>query len=246
MKYRNLYILFLIFTASVLFYFVSPKAAEGEDITISSNTTWAAGTYTYRDITITNNAILTLQGSYTDDNDGVGVTINARTITIDTGSSISANSQGYIHESGPGKGYLGSSGYGSGAAHGGNGAAAALNNISQENTAIYDTGFRPTKLGSGGALAAGGTGGGAVIINASSAVILNGSISANGGAGGYKAGGGSGGTVSIDTVSISGSGSISALGGNGAGNSGSGGGGGMVSIYYSDSYSLATNSLTVT
>lgn len=246
MKYRNLYILVLIFTASVLFYFVSPKAAEDEDITISTNATWAAGTYTYRDITITNNAILTLQGSYTDDSDGVGVTINARTITIDTGSSISANSQGYIHESGPGKGYLGSSGYGSGAAHGGNGAAAALNNISQENTAIYDTGFRPTKLGSGGALAAGGTGGGAVIINASSAVILNGTISANGGAGGYKAGGGSGGTVSIDTVSISGSGSISALGGNGAGNSGSGGGGGMVSVYYSDSYSLATNSLTVT
>jgi len=62
MKYRNLYILFLIFTASVLFYFVSPKAAEDEDITISTNTTWAAGTYTYRDITITNNATLTLGG----------------------------------------------------------------------------------------------------------------------------------------------------------------------------------------
>lgn len=227
--------------------FLDISRANGEeDITINSNTTWSAGTYTYRDILITNNATLTLQGSYTDDNDGFGVTINARNISIDTGSTISANAQGYARDAGPGKGYTGTSSYGSGGAYGGNGAAAALNNILQENTSRYDEAFRPTKLGSGGALAAGGSGGGAIIINCSELVTVNGTVSANGqNAPGAKGGGGSGGTVSIDAGSVVGGGSISAIGGNGIANSGSGGGGGRVSVYYSDTYSVNPANVSV-
>jgi len=218
------------FMLAMTLFFDTSKADETEDITISSNTSWSAGTYTYRDITITNNATLTLQGSYTDDNDGIGVTINARNITVDTGSSISANAQGYAHDAGPGKGYIGSSSYGSGGAHGGNGGAAALNNIAQENTSIYDVGFRPTKLGSGGGGANGSNGGGAIIINNLETIRIDGTISANGAdTSARKGGGGSGGSISVTTSSATGSGVLTADGGNGT--NGGGGGGGMISVY---------------
>ncbi|OQA51859.1 MAG: hypothetical protein BWY43_00789 [candidate division WS2 bacterium ADurb.Bin280] len=232
------------FMLAMTLFFDTSKADETEDITISSNTSWSAGTYTYRDITITNNATLTLQGSYTDDNDGIGVTINARNITIDTGSSIRADGQGYLLNSGPGKGYIGKTSYGSGGAHGGNGGAASLDDIQLENSLIYDVIFRPSKLGSGGGGTNAGSGGGAIIINVAGDVNINGSISANGTASShYKGGGGSGGTVSITANSVIGSGSISANGGNG--NSG-GGGGGIVSVYYKENFSLISGNISAT
>lgn len=233
------------FMIATTFFLDTSKADENEDITISSNTSWPAGTYTYRDIIVTNNATLTLQGSYTNDNDGIGVTINARNIRVDSGSSINANAQGHIHETGPGKGYVGTSGYGSGAAHGGNGAAAALNNIAQKNTLLYDIAFGPSMLGSGGGRSNGGTGGGSIIINTQFEVIINGSISANGGAGGASAGGGSGGSVNISANTISGTGSVSSIGGNGPSNSGSGAGGGRISFYYAESYALTSANISV-
>lgn len=236
MKYRNLYILFLIFTASVLFYFVSPKAAEDEDITISTNTTWAAGTYTYRDITITNNATLTLGGSYTNDVDGSGVIINARNITINSGSVISANATGYAGSHGPGMG-IGS--FGSGAGYGG---AGSVGGTGETPGGAYGSAVAPVDLGSGGGNA-GGAGGGAIKLNLSGNLSLGGTISANGANGAMWKGGGSGGSVYIIGNDFSGAGSITATGGNGASGSGSGGGG-RVAIYYGGTNGLNLANVT--
>jgi len=236
MKYRNLYILFLIFTASVLFYFVSPKAAEDEDITISTNTTWAAGTYTYRDITITNNATLTLGGSYTNDVDGSGVIINARNITINSGSVISANATGYAGSHGPGMG-IGS--FGSGAGYGG---AGSVGGTGETPGGTYGSAVAPIDLGSGGGNA-GGAGGGAIKLNLSGNLLLDGMISANGANGAMWKGGGSGGSVYIIGNDFSGAGSITATGGNGASGSGSGGGG-RVAIYYGGTNGLNLANIT--
>jgi hypothetical protein len=88
-------------------------------------------------------------------------------------------------------------------------------------------------LGSGGSCGpysrAGGNGGGLVRITASDAVVVQGSILANGGTGvGYQAGSGSGGSIKIETSLLCGIGTIAA---NGGANE-VGGGGGRVAITY--------------
>lgn len=222
------------------------NADAGEDITISSNTTWESGTYTYQDITITNNSTLTLNGAYTDNNDGAGVTINARNITVESGSSISATGTGYLGCAGPGAGIVsGTSGLGG--SYGGRGGV-TLSDVT------YGSALNPTNLGSGGCaygsdVAKSGKGGGAITIVASGQVSIGGSVVANGSnglskTGGYPTGGGSGGTINISTASITGAGSVTANGGNGY-NSGGVGGGGRVSIFYS-SGSLSSMTISAT
>lgn len=202
-------------------------SAADEDITISANTTWAAGTYTYRDITITNNAVLTLNGSYTNDSDGVGVTINARNVTIDSGASITATGKGYATQNGPGKGAVAGM-FGSGGSYGGKGGLSATSTASGP---IYGLVTNPTQLGSGGS-GASASGGGAIILNLSGNLASEGNITANGINGGSYTGGGSGGTIKISAVDISGVGTINANGGNGGASGGGAGGGGRVAIYY--------------
>lgn len=198
-------------------------ADEGEDIVISSDASWSAGSYTYRDITITNNAILTLEGTHTNDSDGYGVTISARNIIIESGSSISANNQGYSAFFGPGKpspdGSLsGGAGYG--------GAGGEGRRTENWGGPSYGSALNPTDLGSG----SNGAGGGAIIISCDSISIF-GNIQANG------TGGGSGGSVNIQTATIIGSGSISANGGDNDPSYRGGGGGGRVDIFYESSSS---------
>lgn len=211
---------------------IEGRADAGQDITISSNTTWESGTYTYQDIHITNNATLTLNGAYTDNNNGVGVTINARDVTIDSGSSISAAATGYAGCAGPGAGTPALDG--KGGSYGGRGGQ-SLTDLT------YGSALNPSNLGSGGCAyqsdaARCGKGGGAITIVASGQVSIGGSIIANGGnglskTGGYQTGGGSGGTININTASITGAGSLTANGGNGY-NSGGVGGGGRISVFY--------------
>ncbi|MFH1493145.1 MAG: hypothetical protein ABIE81_07420, partial [Candidatus Omnitrophota bacterium] len=83
-----------------------------QDITISTNTTWESGTYTYGNVLITNDAILTFNGA---------VTLNAQSLTIDSSSYISADAKGYAPGQGPGAGETGKYGYGGGAGYGGDG-----------------------------------------------------------------------------------------------------------------------------
>ena len=99
--------------ALFVFSFLLTAVAFGQDITISSNTTWNAGIYIYDNVWITNGANLILNGA---------VTLNAVNLSIDAGSSISADSRGYAGGLGPGAG-AGSSWGGSGGGYGGRGGA---------------------------------------------------------------------------------------------------------------------------
>ena len=66
-----------------------------QDITVDADTTWEPGTYTYDNVVITGGATLTFNGA---------VTLNCANLTINTGSSISAEGKGYGSEGGAGAG----------------------------------------------------------------------------------------------------------------------------------------------
>jgi hypothetical protein len=163
------------------------------------------------------------------------VTSNA---TVQAGGGILADSTGYPAGQGTGAGKSVStrSGYvGSGAGYGGYGAASG-GTPGAAGGGAYGSVTAPVDLGSGGGIyqysAPGSAGGGAIHIGVTGTLLVNGRISANGGAvisqGG---GGGSGGGVWLTAGTLAGAGTISANGG--AGNElGGGGGGGRISIQY--------------
>jgi len=226
-----------ILSVSLTGYFSYTQADAGEDLAITGDTTWSAGEYTYQDITISNNATLTVEA---DTGAGTGTTINARNITVEVGSNISANEEGYAFNAGPSPGGI-YSGYGAGGGYGGDGGDPRYPAPAGDNGlggAAYGSVFNPTQLGSGGGDALGGSGGGAITINATGTVSLLGGISVNGGDSGHtRDGGGAGGTIKISAVSLTGSGSLIANGGN-SGGDGGGGGGGRISANYTSTLSL--------
>ncbi len=219
-----------------LFFLVLSFAFLGisyaQDVTVNSNTTWQAGTYTYDNVLVTNGATLTFNGA---------VTLNARNITIDSTSSISADGKGYLGGygaagQGPGGGIMGY--YGSGAGYGGKGGPSGA-----AAGATYGSAIKPVDLGSGGGYsrgseyyhAGGGPGGGAIMLNIQNSLTLNGTISANGGDGlssdWVVGGGGSGGSIYAVATNLIGSGIVSANGGRGT----CAGGGGRIAVYYQSS-----------
>lgn len=222
------------------------------NVVITSNTSWAAGTYNLTSLTVQGGAMLTVGGGSTvtvtsaitvtgsssivlqSVNNtakvngawvGAGVTLNAGSVQVDSGSSINADGQGYAPLAGPGAGAVGT---GNGGSYGGAGGGQLL-------TTVYGSGTAPVDLGSGGAVyqATAGAGGGAIKMVVSGTLTNNGVISANGGAesGNGFAGGGSGGSVYITTATLSGAGVFSAIGGPNPTSYGSGGGGGRVALY---------------
>ncbi|KAL0748737.1 hypothetical protein Bca101_030739 [Brassica carinata] len=127
-------------------------------------------------------------------------------------------------------------GDGAGGGHGGRGASCVKSNVSSfwgGDVYSWSSLDDPWSYGSeGGAkLNAGGKGGGRVRIVLKDTMLLNGSVSAEGGDGGEEGGGGSGGSICIRVVKLRGYGKISASGGRGWG----GGGGGRISL---DCYSI--------
>jgi hypothetical protein len=159
--------------------------------------------------------------------------------TIQAGGGIIADSIRNPPGGGRGAGkysYSSSSGYlGGGAGYGGYGAASGGANPALGGS-TYGSVTVPTDPGSDGGgyipSGPGGAGAGAIRMNVTGALLVNGRISANGGAGvGQGTGGGSGGSVWLTAGTLAGAGTISANGG--AGNElGGGGGGGCVSIQY--------------
>jgi len=108
---------------------------------------------------------------------GKGVTINAKDIEVQSGSTINATGYGYAATTGLGQGTdgqgAGGAGYGAagGAGAGGTGGSA------------YGSSSNPIDLGSGGGnynTAAGGSGGGAINLQAEDTLTINGQILANG------------------------------------------------------------------
>jgi uncharacterized repeat protein (TIGR01451 family) len=220
--------------------------SDQETTIISMNTTLDAGEYTFQNLVITDNATLILN-SNTSASGFRGIRIIAETITVESGSSISADGKGYGPASGPGAGGRWSGGsvaIGGGGGYGGNGGN-GKNGYGEGGTA-YGSLTMPTDLGSGGGNGggAGGAGGGAVWLDISGTLTVNGTISANGDHGvanhyGGDGGGGSGGSIYITTDTFTGNGTILALGGAGAWwlHPGGGGGGGRIAIYCTtDSY----------
>ncbi|HVM50114.1 MAG TPA: carboxypeptidase-like regulatory domain-containing protein [Candidatus Acidoferrum sp.] len=191
---------------------------------------------TYGNLLVTSNAWLSLT------NQTITVVSNA---TVLAGGGIIADSAGYGGGSGLGSGKYVSTpiGYvGGGGAYGGYGAAGgAPSGYSAWGGFPYPIVTSPTGLGSGGGTmvtagpATGSAGGGVVRLNVTGLLLVNGRVSANGGAGiAQGSGGGSGGSVWLNVGTLAGGGTISANGG--AGNElGGGGGGGCVSVQYSTS-----------
>jgi parallel beta-helix repeat protein len=189
---------------------------------IKGSVALARGTYNIQTLHVTNNATLSCQGDTgIDPVNGSGVEIISDNITVDSGAKISADGEGFWHNTGPGKSWdagdcSGGAGYGG---RGGDGRDSA-------GGPTYGTIYEPTALGSGGGGGASGRGGGAIKLNVTNTLTVNGTITADGtrGIGNYP--GGSGGSVWLICDTLAGYGSITANGGRGANTTYPGGGGG--------------------
>jgi hypothetical protein len=157
--------------------------------------------------------------------------------TIQAGGGITLDGTGYPYGQGPGAGQALQTGVaGSGGSYGGLGGAGVSN---APVGAAHGSLLQPVDPGSGGGgyplgiTAAGSTGGGALQLNVAGNLVLNGRISANGGAATYEGfGGGSGGGLWLSAGNLSGHGVISADGGPGDLLEGGGGGGGRMAVYF--------------
>ena len=192
-------------------------------------------------VLVTQNSNIVLQGANTaalinGTWQGKGVTLNAGSVQVDAGSSINADGQGYVANSGPGGAPAQSSVGGSYGGLGGESNGTSPQNVygPMAGGPLYGLATSPTDLGSGGGSrccgSVAGSGGGAVRIIVSGTLTDNGVISANGGnIVGYQAGGGSGGSVYVTTAVLAGSGVFTANGGTGGE---AAGGGGRIAVYY--------------
>lgn len=190
------------------------------------------------------------------------IDFSAATVTVDVGGSINVDEKGYngtavdlMTGNGPGggSGVGGGSPSGSGGgAHGGDG---GISGVTVAGGTTYCDIANPSTIGSAGGNntwygpPGNGQGGGLILLDVSGTLTVNGSISANGGAGTVAyTGGGAGGGIKIAAGIFAGTPTnFSANGANAAadgGNSG-GGGGGCVRVGYSTSISIAADDISV-
>ncbi|MBT6254356.1 Ig-like domain-containing protein [Candidatus Uhrbacteria bacterium] len=205
------------------------------------------------------------------------LTFDVTDVTVYQGSSISANELGCLGRSGSGgNGYgpdgsnvctITTTGYGDAASYAGGGAGhGGLGGTTVDGAiagATYDvpgtpSGYRFGSSGAGGeGVATSGNGGGYIEIDASNSVVVNGSITANGGDGddhgNNGAGGGSGGSIWIVTGSLAGTATAGSafqvsggIGGTatGTGRGGGGGGGGLIYLDYATDDSTYLSGVT--
>ena len=251
------------FPADANLSFSSVTVNNGATLTLGAGTTLASSTITVTggsNVTVGGGSMLNVSGSVliTGNSNvvlesvnntaqvngtwqGIGVTLNAESLRVDSGSSINADGQGYLANAGPGGASGGSSAGGSYGGVGGTGDGTPA-------APIYGSDTMPTDLGSGGGSrccgSVAGTGGGAVRIIVSGTLTDNGIISANGAnIAGYQAGGGAGGSVWVTTAALAGSGVFTANGGMGGE---AAGGGGRVAVYYNAPTSSFTGFQTST
>jgi len=187
--------------------------SQEEDVVVTSNVSLPAGEYNFNNLTITNNATVTAEGDENSADSFKGVKINAINLTITSGSSISADRNGY--GTGPGAG-----GWQSGASYGGVGHG-------NPASSTYGSAMHPLDLGSIGAR----KGGGAIRLAISGILQNDGVVSATGDASG------SGGSIFVTTNTLKGAGAFQANGGGlfAIGYFQGPGGGGRVAIYYQSS-----------
>lgn len=178
------------------------------------------------DVLVTGNSTLQFRGKNTSGQvggawAGAGVTLNAANLTVDAGSVITADGQGYAKTQGPG----GCGDMYGGGSYGGLGTGGA--------GPTYGSAMEPTALGS--AAAAESTsqtwGGGAMRLNITGTLQLGGEVTADGTYSrawwAHAIGGGSGGSIWVTTSTLAGAGRFTADGNNK-------GGGGRIAVYYHD------------
>ncbi len=232
--------------------------AQSGSVVVTSDTTWATGSYNLTSLTVQSGATLTIGGGssvsvagavlVTGNSNvvlqsinngaqvsgawkGAGVALTAASLQVDAGSSINADGQGYVAHAGPGAGAPGSS---QGGSYGGAGGGLAA-------TTVYGSLTAPVDLGSGGGQyqGAGGPGGGALQLTVSGALTNNGVISANGSTVSGFVGGPAGGSVYVVTGTLAGAGVFTANGGSNTSPYGASGGGGRVAVYYNSAQGFA-------
>ena len=209
---------------------------DGLDIVVDGCTLSIAGRHDFASLTLRNRAQLThppagdvTAAPYPQIPD-IGLDLDiAGDVNIPAGTMINLAGKGFGPGAGPGAGRSGGATTPSGGGgHGGNGGSGG---------ATYGTYGGPLDAGSGGGGGAeAGAGGGALRLNVHGALLLGGSISANGNRAnvGANRGGGAGGSVWINAGRIAGAGGITAQGG--AGQSagtiyGGGGAGGRIALF---------------
>jgi hypothetical protein len=239
------------------------SAAVDEDKVISDTGQTLDGVQVYRSFTVQAGAILHVTHLATDPVAGGSLTIQANTITIEAMGTIEADGAGYagvdgmngtsppmtfggggvgqnMGEPGGGGGFFGLGANGTTEAM--MGSCVNLGAQSAGGAPYFDM-KTPTPGAAGGAAnvmpnaTAGGSGGGAIILSAAT-IVINGTVTANGGqsfaSNGVAPGGGSGGSIQIFGVNVTGTGTLQVNGGNGAHgagtppNNGGGGSGGVI------------------
>ncbi|MCB9734901.1 MAG: hypothetical protein H6745_20125 [Deltaproteobacteria bacterium] len=213
----------------------TPQTVSG-DLDVTADTTWCA------DVTVTGN--LTIRAGVTVTVENTPALLVHGDATIEPGAHLSADGKGFAAASGTGFGNSSSSYSGAGASHGGRGGQGYNQGANQT---WYGSALLPTTAGSGGGSGRGsvpgGAGGGVIALAVGGDLVLNGTISANGGDGGDSTvaggGGGAGGTIRLTADDLSGSGTLTARGGRGGNRSnstgtdygtGGGGAGGRVTV----------------
>lgn len=192
------------------------------------------------------------------------ISVTAANIYVNSGASIVADGtgfQGVTSGNGNGTGFGNNSnhinrGAGGGAHGGAGGNGAGVSGANGQGGTAYGTASAPTTFGSSGGATSttsvSGSGGGAIKLSASSALQINGTLSANGDAGAASGsnglGGGAGGSIWLIAGTLSGSGSVTANGGAGgahASYAAGGGSGGRIKVTATtDSSSFAAKTAT--
>ena len=241
---------------------VTNGAMTCDDLEVDTNLTLAEGTT----LTISGGSLLEVDGALAVETNatliceglstagqisgqwaGVGVSIQAGSVTVAAGGTISADGQGYIGGQGPGAGTDYPGWLGGGGGYGGNGGNSSSG---ASGGGAYGSVLLPSDLGSGsgnGAWGAGGSGGGAIELSVAQTLTLNGTITADGlssSGPSDEVSGGSGGSILIMANKLAGGGSVQADGGAGNQDGWSEGGGGRIAVYYTNAASLTvmTNS----
>ena len=173
---------------------------------------------------------------YSEPTNGGSIAFVVSNALVSLGGAINADAKGFQGRNGntslPGYGYGGGQSSGSRGGGGGYGGAGSKANDNTAGGVTYGLANAPTWPGSGagGGNAVGGSGGSLVWINAGNAIVIYGTISANGGNAGDQNGGGSGGGVCLIAPTFTGTGGVVRANGGTAGSNSGGGGGGRVAF----------------
>lgn len=182
-------------------------------------------------VIVRNGGAIAVVGAFAEESKSNRVWIVGETLDVQEGGKIAADAAGYAARQGPGWSGTSCPDYYGGVYGGWQGY--------KENHSAgkrYGSAEWPEDPGTGGS---GSAGGGAICLQLSGRLVVDGLVTANGGAsksvaGNVNSGGGSGGGIAIECETISGSGTVRANGGafTGSGNGGGGTGGGRLAVRY--------------